>query len=277
MRTPLRHYVRRLAALALGLTFAGGMFPTIAAAASPFKIDLYFTAGYEPQVDERTCTAGSTAMMLNFIARRDLDLDQMTILRYEQSHDSLSNSRGSDALGWSRALKHFSTKAGEGRFIYRWKAYTSEYKALKQAARRIAVTGKPIGLVIWNGRHAVVMTGFKATSDPREGGFKLKYVWISDPYGSSHRRYTAARSPLDRYYERDAPGKYTKAWYGKYVIVVPKTPTPTPAPTPKPSPTPTPSPEPTPPPAATPAPPPTPEPSRTPPPPPEPRESPDVN
>jgi hypothetical protein len=242
LRKPLLRYVRSLAALAVGLTCAAGLFPATAAAAAPFRMDLYIASGYERQVDGRTCTAGSTAMMLNFIARRDLDLDQMTILRYEQAHDALGRSRGSDPLGWSRAMTHFSTKTGEGPFRYRWESYTSEYRALKQAAKRIAATGQPVGLTVWNGGHAVVMTGFEATSDPREGGFRLTHVWISDPYGAHHRRYTAAGSPLNRYYQRDATRPYTRAWYGKHVIVVPQKPAPSPTPTPPPSPEPTPLP-----------------------------------
>ncbi len=287
LRKPLRRYSRSLAALALGLTLAAALFPATVAAASPFKLDLYFASGYERQVDGRACTAGSTAMMLNIIAGRDLKLDQVAILRYARAHDALKRSRGSDPLGWSRALTYFSTEAGEVPFTYGWETYGSEYRALKRAARRIAVTGKPVGLVIWYGGHAVVMTGFEATSDPRDGHFKLTHVWISDPYGSHHHRYTAAGSPLDPYYQRDATRTYNRAWYGKYVIVVPQkaaplpTPTPDPSPTPVPTPTsdptPTPPPTPTPAPSAEPTPPPTAEPSQTPPPTPEPSQSPDVS
>ena len=59
-----------------------------AAAATPtmrtseaFTRDLYFTGAYEHQVDSRTCTAASVAMMENLIARRDLNLPQLNILR----------------------------------------------------------------------------------------------------------------------------------------------------------------------------------------------------
>jgi hypothetical protein len=225
LRTISRH-LPRVAVLALGLVMFMGLAPTAATAAEPFAMDVYFRAGYERQVDNRTCTAASTAMMLNFIAGRDLRLSQLGILRYAQPRDALNNAkqRGSDPLGWSRALTYFSTRAGQGKFVYEWEAYSTEYVALKRAAKVIAYTGKPVGLLVSHGRHAVVMTGFEASGDPRKGDFKLTHVWISDPYGSRHRRYTAAGSPLNKYLELDATPSYDRAWYGRHVIVAPQTP-----------------------------------------------------
>jgi len=83
--------------LALSAVAAIGAGPV--GAATSWSRDLYFASGYERQVDSRTCVAGSTAMMLNFIARRDLRLDQMQILRYAQAHDALNDAvqRGSDS------------------------------------------------------------------------------------------------------------------------------------------------------------------------------------
>ena len=233
-RTVVRH-LPRVAGLVLGFVLIAGFAPTNTNAATPFAMDVYFGSGYERQVDGRTCVAASTAMMLNFIAGRDLRLSQMTILRYAQPRDALNDARqlGSDPLGWSKAMTYYDSRTG-GEFTYMWESYTSEYSALKRAATQIAVTGMPVGIVIWNGRHAVVMTGFEATGDPRLGDFTLTHVWISDPYGSSHRRYTAAGSPLNQYLELDATPTYDRAWYKKYVIVAPTTPVPAPAPTPVP-------------------------------------------
>jgi hypothetical protein len=194
-----------------------------ASAATTFTRDLYFYGAYEHQVDSRTCTAASTAMIENMIAKRDLNLPQMTILRYEQSRDALNDStqRGSDPLGWSRAATYFSRYTPHPT-SYRWEAYATESAALKRAATQIASTGKPVGLVVWHGQHAIVMTGFIATADPRKGAFSLTYVYVSDPLGHTHYRYAAATSPLDTYLQMDATATYDAAWYGKYVIVVPQ-------------------------------------------------------
>jgi hypothetical protein len=190
-------------------------------AAGTYVKDLYFPAGYEHQIDSRTCTAASSAMMLNFIAGRDLNLNQAYILKWEQAHDALDDrvQKGSDPLGWSRAMTFFSTKAGKGAFTYRWESYSTESSALKHAATVIAVTGMPVGLLVSHGTHAMVMTGFESTRDPRRGEFKLLNVWVSDPNGYRHRLYAAPDSPLDRYLELDATRFYDAAWYGRYVIV----------------------------------------------------------
>ena len=221
-RTALRRLMG-VAGLVLGMTLVAGLSPAHADAATPFKLDVYFGSGYERQVDNRTCTAASTAMMLNFVAGRDLGLNQMTILNYAQPRDALNDKkqRGSDPLGWSRALTYFASRTGTT-FTYNWEAYASEAAALKRAARQIAVTRKPVGLAIMNGRHAVVMTGFESSRDPLLGDFTLTHVWISDPIGASHTRYTAAGSPLNPYRELDATPAYDEAWYGKYVIVAPQ-------------------------------------------------------
>ncbi len=220
---PRRALLRGTVAIVLVL----GLFSSLGAApvsAALFTRDLYFSAGYERQIDSRTCTAASTAMMLNFIARRDLDLSQSYILAWEKPRDALDDrvQKGSDPLGWSRAMTYFSTRAGIGSFTYRWEAYSTEYIALKHAARVIAETKKPVGLLVANGTHAMVMTGFEATADPRKGDFTLVNVWISDPIGSRHRLYKAADSPLNKYLELDAvPVYYDQVWYGRYVIVAP--------------------------------------------------------
>jgi hypothetical protein len=207
--------------VALGL-IAGASAPPVRAASGFWK-DTYFTAGYERQVDSRTCTAASTAMMLNFIARRDLKLDQLGILAYEQPRDALKDSvqRGSDPLGWSKALTHYAYLTGKGPFTYRWEAYATEASALKRAANQLVRTNRPVGLLVANGTHAMVMTGFDSTADPRQAPFTLNGVWVSDPDGATRKRYGASSSPLDRYLETDATKQYDEAWYGRYVVIIP--------------------------------------------------------
>jgi hypothetical protein len=226
MRAHLRRLIGLPLALALALALSAGLAPAHAAAwgGDNFTRDLYFSAGYERQVDSRTCTAASTAMMVNFLARRDLGLSQLSILRYEQPRDALNDrvQRGSDPLGWAKAVTYYSRYSGRPT-TYAWKAFTSEYAALKDAAARIARFGKPVGLVVQHGKHAVVMTGFTANHDPNRGDdFQLKAVFISDPYGYRHVLYAAADSPLNRYFELDATTTYDRLWYGKYITVVPQ-------------------------------------------------------
>jgi hypothetical protein len=202
------------------LWLAAGSAPV--GASSTFSRDLYFDGSWEHQVDSRTCTAASVAIMENLIARGDLNLNQMTILRYEQPRDALNDSvqRGSDPLGWSRAATYFS-QSTPSPTSYRWEAYATKRAALQRAALQLTLTGKPVGFLVLHGQHAVVMTGFASSGNPRSGTFTVMNVAISDPDGSRHSWYTAGTSPLNTYLETDATATYDKAWYGKYVIVVP--------------------------------------------------------
>jgi hypothetical protein len=217
---------RRLA-LALPVLLTLAVFtsgaPAPATAASSFTYDTYFWSAYERQVDSRTCTAASTAMMMNILAGRDRNFNQLTILRYAQPRDALNDrvQRGSDPLGWSRAATYFS-KDTIRPTTYRWEAYSSEDAALKRAAYQIARYGKAVGLLVQHGRHAVVMTGFTSTRNPLRGSFRMTGVFYSDPLGSRHAYATAANSPLDTYLELDATREYDKAWYGKYIVIVPR-------------------------------------------------------
>ena len=212
-----------LAIVAAVLLSTAGAAP-VRAEGNGYARDVYFAAGYERQIDSRTCTAAATAMMMNFIARRDLNLGQMYILQYEQPRDALANAvqRGSDPLGWSRAATYFSSRTGKPT-TYRWEAYGSARSALRRAARQIALTSKPVGLLVSHGAHAMVMTGFTASVNPaRSDSFTLYSIWVSDPYGSAHRAYDARATPLNTYLQTDATPWYDAQWYGRYIVIVPQ-------------------------------------------------------
>jgi hypothetical protein len=207
----------------LALAVLTGGAPARVSAASSFTFDTYFRSSYERQIDSRTCTAASTAMMMNILDGRDLGLNQYSILKYSQPRDALDDSvqRGTDPLGWSRAATYFSRYTSRPT-TYMWEAYTSEATALKRAAHQIAKYGKAVGLLVQHGRHAVVMTGFKSTRNPLKGSFKVTAIYYSDPLGTRHSYVSAADSPLNSYRELDATPAYDEAWYGKYVIIVPR-------------------------------------------------------
>ena len=162
-------------------------------------------------------------MMMNILSGRDLNLNQMTILRYAQSHDALNDAtqRGSDPLGWAMAATRFSRYTIRPT-TYRWEAYSTESAALRRAATQITRYGKAVGMLVQHGRHAVVMNGFTSTHNPLTGAFTITGVWVSDPYGARNTYYLAASSPLDTYLQLDATTKYDQAWYGKYIVIVPR-------------------------------------------------------
>lgn len=215
---------RRLAGLLLATAWLLGGASGAAAWGGTYRTDVYFAAGYEHQVDSRTCTAAATAMMMNFLAHRDLNLNQDSILRFEQARDALQNSvqRGSDPLGWSRAATYFSGHTNRPT-TYTWEAYGSARSALRRAATQIALTGKPVGLLVAHGAHAMVMTGFEASDNPvRRSSFTLSAIWVSDPNGAAHRIYDASSTPLNSYLQMDATPWYDSQWYGRYIVIVPQ-------------------------------------------------------
>jgi hypothetical protein len=199
------------------------LLPIQASAAGSYEYDTYFNSAYERQVDSRTCVAASTAMMMNILNGGDMNLNQLTILRYAQTHDALNDAvqRGSDPLGWANAATRFSQYTKRPT-TYRWEAYATEGSALRRAAVQIARYGKAVGLLVLHGRHAVVMNGFTSNRNPLKGSFTLTGVWVSDPLGSSNRFYATAYSPLDTYLQLDATTQYDKLWYGKYIVIVPQ-------------------------------------------------------
>jgi hypothetical protein len=62
-------------------------------------------------------------------------------------------------------------------------------EALTVAAEHIRATRRPVGLVMWEGRHAWVMSGFRSTRNPRNSdAFRVTGIRVLDPlypYGSS--------------------------------------------------------------------------------------------
>ena len=63
-------------------------------------------------------------------------------------------------------------------------------------------TGRPVGLVMWKGRHAWVMSGFTSDADPRAGDdFDVTGVRVLDPlypHGSSlWGSFAEAEQPAD--------------------------------------------------------------------------------
>jgi hypothetical protein len=88
-----------------------------------------------------------------------------------------SNSfNGANPFGWAQVL----TEVGMGPYGV---VSVPDYEdALQTAARAIAETGRPVGLVMWRGRHAWVMSGFESVGDPNQfPEFSVTGIRILDP------------------------------------------------------------------------------------------------
>jgi len=159
-----------------------------AARSRGFTVDLGRRSDYVAQTNNVQCVGASTQMMLNMI-RPGADRSASTQLRLQKVARAWSGPRpdgrirkGAGVLGWAVGL----TLAGAG--PYRVVGLPTIEDALLVAARAIKTTGRPVGLLMWHGRHAWVMSGFEATGDPFAPGARVTGAIVEDPlypHGSS--------------------------------------------------------------------------------------------
>ena len=217
---------------------------TKSTAAKPYRIDLADPNDFVPQTNFVQCVGASMQMMLNIMGGDDRTVK--TQLRLQKIARDLSGPtregferKGASVRGWTDGLN--TLDAGP----YRLVGTDTIDEALRVAARSIRETGRPVGLLVWAGRHAWVMSGFEATADPRvTNSFRVTKAVVLDPlypYGSKQwgrspkpreaititklgeqfvprRRGTWAGAPTG------ASGATMRALAGKYVIVVGFTP-----------------------------------------------------
>jgi hypothetical protein len=146
------------------------------------RLDLYRPGDFVTQTTLVQCVGASMQMMLNMIRRTD-DRTAATQLRLFNLAKSLRDPvlsnpswQGASATGWAAGL----TGAGAGSYAVESTATLEE--ALTLAAAAIARTGRPVGLLVWQGAHAWVMSGFEATGDPAaDPSARVTGVQVLDP------------------------------------------------------------------------------------------------
>ncbi|ADX74350.1 hypothetical protein Asphe3_32420 [Pseudarthrobacter phenanthrenivorans Sphe3] len=161
--------------------------PTTAAAAPPpppvpqaFALNLYQEGDFVPQYTFDWCVAASIQIAHNLIDDTGggtwTDSAQQGEL-WEMARARSSNSfNGANPLGWAQVL----TEVGLG--PYKVVSVAGYQDALQTAARAITETGRPVGLVMWSGRHAWVMSGFESVGDPALfPEFSVTGIRVQDP------------------------------------------------------------------------------------------------
>ncbi|MDT0169345.1 hypothetical protein [Pseudarthrobacter sp. BRE9] len=155
-------------------------------APQPFALNLYREGDFVPQYTFDWCVGASIQMAHNLIDDTGggtwADRAQQSEL-WEMARARSSDSfNGANPFGWAQVL----TESGMG--PYRVVSIPDYGEALKTAARAMAESGRPVGLVMWSGRHAWVMSGFESLGDPRQfGDFAVTGISVLDPlypYGS---------------------------------------------------------------------------------------------
>ena len=145
-----------------------------------FAVNLYQEGDFVPQYTFDWCVAASIQIAHNLIDDTGggswTDPAQQGEL-WEMARARSSNSfNGANPLGWAQVL----TEVGMG--PYTVVSIANRDDALQAAARAIAATGRPVGLVMWSGRHAWVMSGFESLGDPAQfPEFSVTGIRVQDP------------------------------------------------------------------------------------------------
>lgn len=202
--------------------------------AGRFTIDLYDKGDFVSQARADWCVPASILTMMNMIDG-DGDGPTPTQRKLDRLARNLSTPRlrgaGSEPEGWAWSLD----RLGAG--PYEVRAERTRSAAIAAAARALRLTGRPVGLLMWRGAHAWVMSGFRATADPAyTDDFRVTHIHVVDPWyprvssiwgrpqppGATipvrrlAKDYLAWRRPAMRYPEKD----------GRFVLVVPVAPSP---------------------------------------------------
>ena len=199
-------------------------------------MDLASSRDFVAQKNFVQCVGASMQMMANMIAPRD-DRTAATQLRLQNLARELSGPnragrvrQGASVRGWTAGLNQL------GLGPYQLVGEDFLQAALKRAARAIRVNGRPVGLLVWSGRHAWVMSGFTATADPlKTDAFTVTSAYILDPlYPFGSRTWGASPRPgkalsataVGRQFVARGTGPTSNRWLtqtlaGKWVLVMP--------------------------------------------------------
>jgi hypothetical protein len=149
-----------------------------------FAMNLAKRADFVAQFTFEWCVGASLQMALNMATDDDRTSRRDQQRLWEMARDrSFSPFGGANPRGWVATLNDL----GVGPYVL--VSLPSFDEAIATAAAAIRDTKRPVGLVMWRGRHAWVMSGFEATADPRHfDDYAVKRVNVHDPlypHGSS--------------------------------------------------------------------------------------------
>jgi hypothetical protein len=159
--------------------------PTAAPAArEPFAMNLATRDDFVAQYTFEWCVGASLQMAVNMSTDRSRTSKADQRRLWEMARDrSFSPFGGANPRGWTAALNDL----GVGPYVL--VSLPTFEAALDAAAEAIRATDRPVGLVMWRGRHAWVMSGFESRGDPRVvDGATITGIRVHDPlypHGSS--------------------------------------------------------------------------------------------
>ena len=129
----------------------------------PYAINLATAADFVPQYTFEWCVGASIQMARSIITDKRNESRASQQRLWDRARDLTVGSPygGANPAGWAAALNDV------GLGPYRLVSLPTLESAVEEAARALAETERPVGLVMWAGRHAWIMTGFESAADPR--------------------------------------------------------------------------------------------------------------
>jgi hypothetical protein len=227
---------RLLGSSALLVAFIFLVTAAPAAAADPaVRIELYRQGDFVSQTNSVQCVGASMQMMLNMIRPRN---DRMASTQLRLQKLARANSpkrilpggieftrprRGASSFGWAAGL----SKVGGGPYMVT--SAPTLGGALMMAARAMRDTRRPVGLLVWHGSHAWVMSGFTATRTSDGNIRKVTSATVLDPW---YPRYSPTHAASPRPGTRLSPRqlatdylpwkrRHQSPFDGQYVVVLP--------------------------------------------------------
>jgi hypothetical protein len=166
--------------------------PTSSPDLKPYAINLANAADFVPQYTFEWCVGASIMMARSIITDSRNESKESQRRLWERARDLTIGSPygGANPAGWTAALNELDLGN------YRLVSLPTFDAAVDRAALALAETKRPVGLVMWAGRHAWVMTGFKATADPRKhDDARVTRVRVMDPLYPHGSRWGPSPAP----------------------------------------------------------------------------------
>jgi hypothetical protein len=145
--------------------------------ATAFAMNLFSDGDFVPQHTFEWCVGASIQMASNMVVEETRSSYDDQQQMWELARSSSTNSfRGANPRGWATALNEI------GIGPYKLVSIPDYTDALRVAAAAIHETQRPVGLVMWRGRHAWVMSGFESIGDPAiHEDFEVTGINVLDP------------------------------------------------------------------------------------------------
>jgi hypothetical protein len=138
------------------------------------------------------CVGASIQMTLNMLRPENGRSRALQQRIWEMARDrSFSPFGGANPRGWVETLNELGVGP------YELVSVPDYEQALRVAATSLRETGRPVGLVMWRGRHAWMMSGFTSDADPRAtNDFTVTGINVLDPlYPKGSRTWGPSPEP----------------------------------------------------------------------------------